>query len=393
MKYVCMFFCCLLAKSAIAERLHGKITDKQSGEVIADASIYIRETNRYLISNATGEFVLPPIESPFTLEISHLNYRTEKIHLASPVPGQLAIVLQPADILLAEITIIPVDAKKLLLSAFKRARRPQKKTYFHNAFFRQLTATNGEASQVIEFVYDLLWTNRKVEGWKVGQSRYAELPQKIGIGLQNASFLTFSLSGYYFPKWGIQLSNINHYHIHLSRLIVQDKQTVAVIHCRLKNPPAKQMYANSIYYIGVANSKVYRLENELHQASFHLSTGSSLAQASFIRSEATFRVDHGEMPVLERIRMSLEFDLTVQEQPVRSRITTLLYVDPPAPAERSSEGFLRSYKSTQDHSLARHSPYNEAFWKGQEGLRQHPLEDQFIKMIESRKAFGTMINP
>ena len=48
---------------------------------------------------------------------------------------------------------------------------------------------------------------------------------------------------------------------------------------------------------------------------------------------------------------------------------------------------------TKDKNVIESIAYDPIFWKNNPIVKQTSLEDSFIKMMESKQAFGTMINP
>ena len=84
----------ILPDLAAQERLHGSITDEESGEPLIGASILIQGTTRGTVTDFDGSFEIRVDALPVTLEISYLGYETlvQEINDAS---GRLDYELAP----------------------------------------------------------------------------------------------------------------------------------------------------------------------------------------------------------------------------------------------------------------------------------------------------------
>ncbi|MNR45866.1 hypothetical protein D3C85_1647600 [compost metagenome] len=59
----------------------------------------------------------------------------------------------------------------------------------------------------------------------------------------------------------------------------------------------------------------------------------------------------------------------------------------------STQKFTELNRKVQDKAIVESIDYNPEFWKNNPIVKQTALEDAFIKMMESKSAFGTMIEP
>ena len=59
----------------------------------------------------------------------------------------------------------------------------------------------------------------------------------------------------------------------------------------------------------------------------------------------------------------------------------------------SKLNFEELNRKTKDKNVIESIVYDANFWRDNPVVKQTTLEDSFIKMMESKKAFGTMINP
>jgi hypothetical protein len=59
----------------------------------------------------------------------------------------------------------------------------------------------------------------------------------------------------------------------------------------------------------------------------------------------------------------------------------------------SNQQYQTLDRKTKDRTVIESIKYDADFWKDNPIVKQTALEDSFIKMMESKSAFGTMINP
>lgn len=99
----------LIADTGIAQqRLSGKVTDSESGEPLAAASVEIKDTNTGTSTDENGIFILPYLkEGKYTLLARSLGYRANQIEITIPddLGASLIIELTPAVSILQEMTV------------------------------------------------------------------------------------------------------------------------------------------------------------------------------------------------------------------------------------------------------------------------------------------------
>jgi hypothetical protein len=102
---ILLILCGLLASSAVAQTLNGRVTDA-NGKPVAAASIYIQEQSKGLIANDKGEFQTRLPEGEYHLEISCLGYETDRrsIHIAGG-QNNFVISLKNKDFQLPELSV------------------------------------------------------------------------------------------------------------------------------------------------------------------------------------------------------------------------------------------------------------------------------------------------
>ncbi len=66
--------------AAATGKITGKITDKQTGDPIAGASVMVMGTNRGAMTGLDGEYVIPQLEpGVYTIQVKHLDYETLEV--------------------------------------------------------------------------------------------------------------------------------------------------------------------------------------------------------------------------------------------------------------------------------------------------------------------------
>ncbi len=393
MKYIICILLLSLSFKLQAQNLQGKVVDEATGQGIPFVSVNIVGANVATVTNENGFFVIKPTTLPFRLRFSHVSYNTSEADIKE-INGLLTIRLNPATISLKELTVDPFKGQKILQAALEKATQHSNTNFYANAFYRQLTSLNGKASQIYELFYDLRWNTNRIQGWAAKQSRFAELNEQIAFSMNNQSYLTFSYSGYLLPNKGgkfVNLSNLKDYDIVIDKYIEQANQSIAVITCKYKKGKKNQYYVNSTYYIGVDDSKIYRLENSI----FNLPIRLSDAVTKFppvVTTIATFNGDGQPIPVLESVSTKVFLSLIVRGQDLNTEISSLLTIYN-VNDELKKQQFEALSRNTRDKNVIESLRYDPEFWKNNPIVKQTTLEDSFIKMMESKSAFGTMTNP
>lgn len=392
-KYLICFFLLSLFAQVKAQNLQGKIIDQITGNGISFVSVGIVGTNKATISNENGDFIIKVDTYPVVIRCSHVSYLLNELNLLSNTE-KLIIQLKPALINLNEVTIDPYKGQRLLKDALEKAAIYSNTTFYANAFYRQLTTTNDKPSQIYELFYDLQWNTKRVQGWIAKQSRFAEQTLPTPFYMDNQSYLTFLYTGYLFPERGgkfVSLSSLADYEIVIEKYIEQADQKIAVVSCKFKKAKKSLYYINSTYYIGVDDFKIYRLENNV----FNLSIKFTEASPKFppiLTTIATFSGNEHPFPILESVYTKLYLSLSIKGQTLNTNISSLLTVFK-IDDELKTQQYEALDRTTKDKKVIESVTYNANFWKNNPIVKQTTLEDSFSKMMESKLAFGTMINP
>lgn len=137
--------------------IQGKIVDIRTGDPIIFANIYLSGTNIGTISNSDGEFIvkIPLFIENKTIVISSIGYKNIELSFDQLDPENNLIELDPKPISIEEVTIINMDARKLLNSALRKipdnySREPVMVT----SFYRETIKQNRSYVAVSEAVLD-----------------------------------------------------------------------------------------------------------------------------------------------------------------------------------------------------------------------------------------------
>ncbi len=388
-----LLFIFVFGNALHAQIMQGKIVDAKTAEPIPFVSIGIIGTNTATVTNESGEFVLKIDKYPVKLRFSHVSYLLIEMTLNEP-KNPLSIKLNAAAINLNEVVIRPDEGKNLLRATLTKAKQYLTTPFYGNAFYRQLTATNASPTEIHELFYDLSWNVKYVQGWAAKQSRFAEINDPSKFSLSNQSFLTFAYAGYVFPdkkRRYVSVKYIDDYEIEVDRYINQKDQDIAVVTCKLKKTRKNLFYANSTYYIGVKDLKVYRLENKIHNMPVEFSPGLTLRFPSIVETIATFNGTGQPIPVLESMATKVYLGLNNNGRVINSVISSLLTVYKIDPKLKNQQ-FQGLNSDVKDKKVIQSIKYDANFWKNNPIVKQTALEDSFIKMMESKQAFGTMTN-
>lgn len=389
-KYFLLYFLLTVGIAVHAQTIQGKVIDEISGEPIPFVSIGVIGTNNTTVTNDAGEFVLKNITLPAKLRYSHVSYLLLESEISTA--NNLYIKLTAATVNLKTVTVDPYRGQRLVKAALEKTKEFEKEHFYGKAFYRQLTAINGKAKQIYELFYDLKFNVSSVDGWIAKQSRFAESKEGVSFSMSNQSYLTFLLAGSLFEsrKTGkyVTLKTLKDFEITVERYIEQKEQDIAVVSCKYKGK-RKEFYTNFTYYIGVDDSKIYRLESSVFNLPLKVNATSEMPPT--VTTVVTFNGANTPIPVLENISTKLFLNLSIRNRsisPVINSMLTVYQLD----KNLNTQKFTELNRKVQDKAIVESIEYNPEFWRNNPIVKQTALEGAFIKMMESKSAFGTMIH-
>lgn len=393
MKYLLSIFLLLTSTTLQAQNLQGRIIDEVTGNGIPFASIGVVGTNLSSVSNENGDFVLKTQGFPARIRASHVSYLLNEL-MVNDQQDKMVISLKPASISLSEVTVDPFRGQRIVKEALEKAKSASASFYYLNAFYRQLTSINNNPSQIYELFYDLKWNTESVKGWIAKKSRYAQHSAETMFTLTNMSYLTFKNAGYLFPEKGgifVNLETLPQYQFTIEKYIEQADQKIAVISSRFKDPGKKRYYMNTTYYIGLNDHQIYRLENSLFNLPMNFK--GVIPQIPPITSTiATFSRNGGQVSVLESVATKMYLDLKAGGIDLKVNLSSLLLVYS-MHQPIGSQQYNSLSRKVKDRTVIESIKYDPEFWKDNPIVKQTALEASFTKMMESRSAFGTMVDP
>jgi len=149
----------LYAQSCIS----GIVTDDQSKEAVAYASVYIHGTMNGTLTDTLGHFHLENVRFPCTLIISHLSYQTHSFFLEQTPMTPLKISLQLKINELIEVSVQDRNLREQNLQTFR------KQFLGNNVWGKYATIENEE---VIQFSRDYVQKTEKVIDKKITYNIY-----------------------------------------------------------------------------------------------------------------------------------------------------------------------------------------------------------------------------
>lgn len=100
-------------------RISGTVTDKQSGQPVDYASVYINGTTNGTLTDSLGNFYLDNVHFPCTLAISHLSYITQSLDIEKPLTSPLNLSLKLKMNEISEVSVQDRNLRKQNLEIFK----------------------------------------------------------------------------------------------------------------------------------------------------------------------------------------------------------------------------------------------------------------------------------
>ena len=149
MKLKALLMLLWLPLTALAQTIpiEGVVVDAQNHRPLPFASVYVGPTAS-TITNAEGAFTIK-CETSDVLRISYVGYKTLNIQAA-----QLSrqVELQPMETMLQEVTVMPIDLKKLIRKTTKEMRQQLRKyeNRESNFFYRQITFSDTTCIELME---------------------------------------------------------------------------------------------------------------------------------------------------------------------------------------------------------------------------------------------------
>ena len=135
----------------------GTVIDEKTGRPLPQVSISVGRVS--VVTNDDGAFILKLNETPKSITVSHLGYKTKRVALETGKTEQLKIRLQPTVIQLREVVVRTGDPREIVEIAIQKipdnySRKPE----LLKAFYRETAMKRKHFIYVAEGVEDMYKT-------------------------------------------------------------------------------------------------------------------------------------------------------------------------------------------------------------------------------------------
>lgn len=380
-----------ISPAAAQQRLTGKVLDAATGQPVPYASVSVLNTTTGTTSNAEGEFELKTA-LPGWLVISELGHRRDTVAVASNT-APLLVRLQPASVELPEVQVGSY-LEELIAQAYRQLRKTHDQKQYGQAFYRQVTRLDGDATEVQEMVWDAATNNAGVVGTALAQGRFAKkkgllnfnnfssytkryglynaeddsLKQESIIGLHVTNYQTLRLLG--ITQDGthqlVEVGFISKSNAAANGSIVIDEATHQILRVRFTSPA---------FHIKV-NNPTFKFKNEITQ----------LEWVFLARPGGAATLDYLKVDYQANLGRMMKADLPIH-------VTSFAYFYNGRPTPNTSVTYAPVKNGEVDLAAIKQTTYDPDFWQNNPVVKRTPLEDQVMKSFEQKGAFGTMLMP
>ena len=395
-----VFTVCSLACSLplyAQQRLAGKVVDAASGQSVPYASIGVLGTARGTTSNAEGEFELREVALPGRLVVSELGHRRDTVAVTAALASQaLQIRLAPASVQLPEVQVGSY-LSELIAKAYRELRRTNSQRTYSQAFYRQVTQLDNEATEVQEMVWDAETSNAGLEGSALAQARFAK--KKALISFNNFSLYTkhyslFNMRDDSSTFKGLIGPHVTDY-LNLKLLgVTQDgNQQLVEIGFSSKGETATSRTHGSMV-INEATHQVLRLR--LESSGFHTKSNNPTFK---FKNELT-QIEWGFQPqprgaaTLAYLKVDYQTAMgRLMKADMAVHVASFAYFYNGQASPAAGVTYAPARGSTNDLATIKQTTYDPAFWQSNSVVKRTPLEEKVMRSFEQKGAFGTMLTP
>ncbi|MDF7810538.1 carboxypeptidase-like regulatory domain-containing protein [Hymenobacter sp. YC55] len=361
------------------------------------ASVGVKGSQQGTATNEAGEFSLRVASLPQQLEVLSIGYAPTTVQVSSTT-SPLMVVLPANAVALPEVRVRnpEQEVRELVQRASAKLLRYEKQVYYGKAFYRQKTRYNGTYCEFFDAFYDVKFNNRQIEGWDLGESRYAVRPG--GFTFTNFSALirvvlpTFSKN----PRREKLLTPLGAQALQQFDFTLKEIQTsqgreLAVVYFQPKMQTTKTAPSGLLY--------IDRKTAALHRREMTFSASSLLKlndqPGTHIESDA-FRVVSDYTPVADSLTRlaSTRAQCTLVTQQADGKLdsthiasTFFFYHYTPRLAGHAYADVPRKNKDLEQ-VMAR--LYNPTFWLDNAVVKDSPLDEQLIRDLEGQHVFRRM---
>jgi hypothetical protein len=398
MKFYLLFSALILSCSTIFAQsisLTGRVVD-ESQRPVPYASVGVKGGQQGTATNEIGEFSLRVASLPQQLEVLSIGYLPTTLLVTTEV-APLTVVLPLSAVALPEVRVRNPDkvAEELVQRASAKLLRHEKDQQYGKGFYRQKTRQNGQYREFFDAFYDVKFSNRLIEGWDLGESRYAFTPG--GFTFTNFSSLVRRIPVFSRHPWREKLlvplgpAATKNFHFTLRTILVGEAGRETAVIDFEPRPEIRKPATTGTLYIDLQSAVLRRQEQALPLSSMLTFKGLT---PGFERTSDEFRLIADFAPFADSLtRLAstrVEGSIGIREGGGRidsTRVSAYLLL-----YQYTSRLPGHSYEDVGRHSRdldqVMKKPYNPQFWLDNEVLRASPLEQEVIRDFEGKKVFG-----
>ncbi|OGX89402.1 hypothetical protein BEN47_07095 [Hymenobacter lapidarius] len=382
-----------LLPAAAQQRITGKILDAVTGQPVPYASVLVLGTTTGTTSNAEGEFELKAAV-PARLVVSELGHQRDTVAVTAAT-APLLVRLQPSSVQLPEVRVGSY-LSELIAQAYRQLRATHDQKQYGQAFYRQVTRLEGDATEVQEMVWEAATSSAGVEGTALAQARFAkkkallsfnnfsaytkqyvifnpqdDSTQKSLIGLHTDQYLSLKLLGVTQngPQQLVEIGFVSKEESTNRRArgsMVIDETTHQLLRLRLETTGMKTK----------SNNPTFKFKDEVTQL------------------EWVFQPRPGGAATLDYLKVDYSANLGRMMKPdLPIRVASFAYFYNGRPTPNASVTYAPAKNGEIDLAAIKKTTYNPVFWQNNAVVKRTPLEDQVMKSFEQKGAFGTMLTP
>lgn len=379
------------------QHLAGKVVDAATGQPVPYASIGVLGTTRGTTSNAEGGFELREVVLPGHLVVSELGHRRDTVAVAAAGASQpLLIRLAPASVQLPEVQVGSYLGE-LIAKAYRELRRTNPQRRYGQAFYRQVTYLDQQATEVQEMVWETETSNAGLEGSALTQGRFAKKKALI-------SFKDFSLYTKHYSLFnarddsstfkGLIGPHVADY-LNLKLLgVTQDgNQQLVEIGFSSKGETATSR-AHGSMVINEATHQVLRLR--LESSGFHTKSNNPTFK---FKNELT-QIEWGFQPqprgaaTLAYLKVDYQTALgRLMKADMAIHVASFAYCYNGQASPAAGVTYAPAKSGAADLAAIKQTTYDPAFWRDNPVVKRTPLEEEVMKSFEQKGAFGTLLTP
>ncbi len=388
----------LFATTAHAQvQLRGTVSDKETNEKLAFASVAVTGTTLGTTTNADGEFILNVPKLPVLLLVSELGHLKDTVRVRSAAEP-LRLTLAPASVALPEVKVGSYPFQ-LVDRAYRHLRSTHKRKYFGKAFYRQITRIANQPTELQEVIWNVKSNPSRIEGTAIAQGRFAALPSLT-------SFANFSL---YTRSFGLFDANmdttkslallsptvVQNYLLELKGVLAGPDSTkggIAEIDFQTR-PELTKYRAEGTVWIDVDTYRVVRYR--MSSPNFTATTANPNQKFRNPKLEIEMNFQNTDAIAaaapLEYLKVSLNATLVGPNNPatpIEVSSFTFFYDTNTTPTTIS---YARVSVDDRDLTAIKALTYDPSFWASNPVVQRTPVEDEVIASFEKKGAFGTMV--